>query len=293
MIYKHPQPRSTFCFVLIIQLLLPIFNTSCNEKKASFENPPGYDLSKPYQYKLPTILDEISGIIFYPKDSSVFAIQDEKGFLFKIHFKNPLEVEKWKFSTGADYEDLALVDSSFYVLKSKGLIEKLQFSAGDSLTLQSYKMPEYGRNEFETIFYDSSLHRLIVMCKNCEDDTKKEVGSWAFDPSTNSFSTAFNISTLKIKEQLKDEKFKFKPSAGAIHPVTGELYVLSSIGKALVIFNKDHTVKNSYRIDPKLFKQPEGMTFTPKGDLIISNEAANSGAADILIFKYHKPNNEK
>ena len=52
-------------------------------------------------------------------------------------------------------------------------------------------------------------------------------------------------------------------------------------------------MKNSYRIDPKLFKQPEGMTFTPKGDLIISNEAANSGAADILIFKYNKSNNEQ
>ena len=293
MIHKHLQPSSPFRLVFIVQLIILIINTSCNEKKASFENPPGYDLSKPYQYKLPTILDEISGIIFYPKDSSLFAIQDEKGFLFKIHLKNPLEIEKWKFSTSGDYEDLALLDSNFYVLKSKGVIEKLQFSAGDSLSLQSYKMPEDGKNEFETIFYDSSLHRLIVICKNCEDDTKKEVSSWAFDPSTDSFSPSFNISTLKIKEQLKDERFKFRPSAGAIHPITGELYILSSIGKALVIFNKDHSVKNSYRIDPKLFKQPEGMTFTPKGDLIISNEAANSGAADILIFKYHKSNNEQ
>jgi hypothetical protein len=37
-----------------------------------------------------------------------------------------------------------------------------------------------------------------------------------------------------------------------------------------------------------LFKQPEGITFTPKGDMIISNEAADRGVAEILLFKYNK-----
>src|SRR5258705_9280115 len=110
-------------------------------------------------------------------------------------------------------------------------------------------MPGEGKNEYETLFYDSTLHQLIVICKNCEDDEKKEVSSWALDPSTDSFSPSFSISTFKIKEQLKETKFKFKPSAGAIHPLTGELYLVSSVDKVLVIFNKDHSVKNSYRID--------------------------------------------
>ena len=44
--------------------------------------------------------------------------------------------------------------------------------------------------------------------------------------------------------------------------------------------------KQVYKINPKLYKQPEGMTFTPKGDLIISNESADIGAANILVYKY-------
>jgi len=275
-----------------IFLVLALSVGGCKGKKnASYTSPPGYDFSKPYVYKMPEVLDEISGVTYYPRDSSVFAIQDEKGWLFKIHLNmNPLQIEQWKFSSSGDYEDVALADSNFYVLKSKGVLEKFKFSSGDSVQLQSFKIPQNAKNEFETLYYDSSLHQLIVICKNCEDDTKKQVTTWAFDPSTNSFSPAFTIETSKIREGLGDsDKSRFKPSAAAVHPLTGELYVIASVNHALVILNKDHSVKATYNINRSLFKQPEGLTFTPKGDLIISNESSEKGtAADIIFFKYQK-----
>ena len=148
-----------------------------------------------------------------------------------------------------------------------------------------------GKNEFETLYYDSTIHQLILICKNCEQDTRNEVSSFAFDPSSSTFSSSFKIETATIREELgEDDKFRFKPSAAAIHPLTGELYIIASVNHVLVILNKDHSVKNAYKIDPGLFKQPEGLTFTPKGDLIISNEVADRGAAEILFFKYNKLN---
>lgn len=269
-----------------------ILLAACGAKTAPFPSPPGYDFSKPYVYSLPSLLDEISGVIYYPKDSSVFAIQDEKGWLFKIHLRRPLQVERWKFSNSGDYEDLSLVDSTFYVLKSKGVLEKFKFSSADSMTFQSFKVPSDEKNEFETLYYDSSLHQLILICKNCEDDKKKEVSTWAFDPLKDSFSASFVINTSQIREAIDQEKARFKPSAAAIHPLTGELYILASVNKALVILNKDRSLKVAYKINPALFKQPEGITFTPKGDLIISNEAAEKNSADILFFKYAKPKNQ-
>jgi hypothetical protein len=261
----------------------------CGAKNVLYLSPPGYDFGKPYVYRLPHLLDEISGVIYYPKDSSVFAIQDEKGWLFKIHLKTPLQVERWKFSKGGDYEDLARIDSIFFVLKSKGIIEKFKFSSPDSITLESFKVPSDEKNEFETLFYDSTLHQLVLICKNCEDDKKKEVTTWAFNPQTDSFSSSFVINTSEIRDELNEENLRFKPSAAAIHPLTGELYILASVNNALVILNKDHSVKNCYKIDPALFRQPEGITFTPKGDLIISNEANGKGAAaDIVFLKYNK-----
>jgi uncharacterized protein YjiK len=297
MIHWDHQPTfrdSLFASVAFsVFLMLESFLAGCSTKKdESYKSPPGYDFSKPYVYKMPDILDEISGVTYYPKDSSVFAIQDEKGLLFKIHLNtNPLQIEQWKFSSSGDYEDVALADSNFYVLKSKGVIDKLKFSTGDSIELQHFKVPQKTKNEFETLYYDSSLHRLIVICKNCEGDPKNQVTAWAFDPSTNSFSPAFSIETSKIRQAFgESDKSRFKPSAAAVDPLTGELYIVASVNHALVILNKDHSVKATYNINRSLFKQPEGLTFTPKGDLIISNESAEKGtAADILFFKYSKP----
>jgi len=293
MIHRHPQPwpqkPTTFTLLFLVFLSLGLWLMSCDSRsKNSYPNPPGYDLSKPVGYTLPGVLNEISGLFYYTKDSSIFAINDEKGWLFKIHLRIPVQVERWKFSDAGDYEDLILADSTFYVLKSKGAVEKFKFFSGDSVSVQSFKLNEGGKNEFETLFYDSTQNKLFLICKNCERDKKKEVSSWAFDPITDSFSTSFPIETAKIKALLNEEEFKFKPSAAAIHPLTGELYIVASVNHALVILNKDHSVKNSYKLDPALFKQPEGMTFTPNGDLIISNESADRGAANILFFKYYK-----
>jgi hypothetical protein len=303
------RPTQVCSRVVIFKKLLTIIFcnflialVSCNTKKDSaYQSPPGYDFNNPVVYTLPTVLDEISGVSYYPKDSSVFAIQDEAGWLFKIHFTSPLRVERWKFSTAGDYEDVARVDSTFYVLKSKGVIEKFKFLSGDTLSLQSFKVPQTAKNEFETLFYDSTAHQIILMCKNCQDDNKKQVTSWTFDPAKDSFSSTFTFETAPIRQQLGDDT-KFKPSAAAIHPLTGEIYVMASVNHALVILNKDYSVKSIYKIDPALFNQPEGLTFTPKGDLIISNESGEKAgstthakrlgkgdAADILFFRYNKP----
>lgn len=292
MITRLPLYRSknfvSYCLPVIVFASVVILG-SCDSKSHSYQGPPGYNFSKPYVYKLPTSLDEISGLFFYAKDSGIFAIQDEKGWLFKIHLKNPLQIERWKFSNGADYEDVSLVDSTFYVLKSKGILDRFKFATPDSVSLQSFPIAG-GKNEFETLYYDSSIKQLVAICKNCEQDTRAEVSSWTFDPASNSVNPAFKIETEAIKEQLgEDDKFRFKPSAAAIHPLTGELYIIASVNRALVILKKDHSVKNAFKIDPSLFKQPEGLTFTPKGDLIISNEAADRGVGELLIFKYNKP----
>ena len=54
-----------------------------------------YDLTRPAKLVLGDALAEISGISFYPKDSSVFAISDETGYLYKIHLKKGFLTEEW------------------------------------------------------------------------------------------------------------------------------------------------------------------------------------------------------
>ena len=283
--------RNTF-FSLLIFL---ICGCSQNSKGFSYPKLEGYDLANPVMIHLKTELDEISGIVYYPKDTSVFAINDELGLLYKIYIRKNIKVLKWKFSSEGDYEDLVLHDGTFYALQSNGNIKSFKFLSKDSVAVESGQLPLAGRNDFESLYYDNFHQHIFLVCKDCEIDTRKTISAFSFNPDDQTFvdEAAYQIDVSQIDKLLGNNKTKFKPSAAAIHPLTKELYLISSVTKAIAIADRDGKVREALYIDPRLFKQPEGLTFTPAGDMIISNESAGSGAPNILIFKYKPLLNEK
>ncbi len=271
-----------------LSLVLLVVIGGCESNKQKFITLPDYDLKKPYVYNLGEELNEISGLYYYPKDTSVFAINDENGRLYKIYLRNKAEIMNWRFDDGADFEDLSLVDSVFYALKSSGGITSFKIPTRDSVFINKWKKPFNEKSEFEIMYFDSSYGKLVIICKDCVEDSKKTVTAFSFDPVTNLYSDqpVFVISAEDIVSALGAAKEKFKPSAAAIHPITHELYIVSSVNKSIVIAERNGKVKSAISLDPGIFKQPEGITFTPKGDMIISNESADLGAANIMIFKY-------
>lgn len=273
-------------------LFLLVFCIGCTSEPYKVEeSPKGYNLNRPSVLKLPSALDEISGIVYYPKDNSVLAINDEVGWLYKIYLKDNPDIQKWKYSNGADFEDLVLADSVFYVLESNGNIIRFKFLTPDSVDREEFIFPAPGRNEFEILYHHPRENRLILLCKDCEIDNKNSLTAFSFDIDSMAYasSPAFVIDIRKIETLLEQKRLRFKPSAAAIHPLTGELYIISSLNKVLVVADLMGVPKEVYKIKPRLYKQPEGLTFTSKGDLIISNESADIGAANILFFKYKSP----
>lgn len=255
----------------------------------------GYDLENPLIINLNDELAEISGNAFYAKDTSVFAISDDNGYLFKIHLttKNPL-IEKWKFAKKHDFEDVVLHDSTFYVLNSNGHIYSLNFSPeGDSLLVLKSTLGESEKNEFESMYYDDSLQNLVLICKDCKDDNKSTVTAWSYDPKTDTYnSSIFKINVKDIERISGQKKMKFKPSAATINPETKDVWILSSINRMIVVIDRQGSVKDVYPLKSDRMRQPEGITFTPWGDLILSSEAGDKyGKGSLFIFK--KQTNQK
>ena len=109
----------------------------------------------------------------------------------------------------------------------------------------------------------------------------------AFDVSSNTYTKGpYTINVNTIDSSMKLKKIKFKPSAAAINPLTHELFILASVNKMLVIADTNGNVKHSYLLRPSIYKQPEGIAFTPSGTLLISNESDKTGSADILVIKH-------
>jgi hypothetical protein len=276
----------------LLSLFTVVLYCSCSQSNgssnwASGDTPDGYDLSKPFIMKLPVELDEISGVAFYPPDSSVFAIGDEFGWLYKIPLIPKKPIRKWKFSNQGDYEDLAMVDSVFYVLRSNGSITCFKFSDSNQVLLDQRDFPAHG-NEFEILYYDRHMFKLTMMCKDCETDKKKALTVFYFNLLNKQYDDSTSINVTQIAALIGEKKIKFKPSAAALNPATDELFIISAINKLLVVADRRGNPKQVVHLDGKLFKQPEGITFTPGGDMIISNEAADQGVANLLFFKYNK-----
>jgi uncharacterized protein YjiK len=275
--------------VYLFFLAIVSFHCHTNGKETVVVSPDGYNMKAAVQIKLPLELDEISGVAYYPADSSIFAINDEKGWLYKI--KKGQQIRRWKFSQGADFEDVVLLDSIFYVLQSNGNIIRLSFGDQNTVAVQQYYYSQGGesKNEFEILYYDSVKSKLILICKDCETDKKKSLTTFTFDPEAGVYGdSSFSINVTDIATAVGEKKLKFKPSAASINPTNGLLYIVSAINKLLVVADVNGIIKNVYKIDESVFKQPEGITFTPSGGMIVSNEAADVGVADILYFSYNK-----
>lgn len=259
---------------------------ACNSRKADYKSPAGYNLNQPQVLQMPAELDELSGIVYDPKDSSLLGIEDEEGYMYKIHPHHPEHVERWKFGKHGDYEDVAIAGDKLFVLRSDGNVYLTHIYSADSSVAEKYKFPETGNYEFESLYYDEAAHRLVLLCKDCAIDDKSTISSWSFSPDSLQFGDGpYKIATGDLRRQL-NEQGKIKPSAAAIQPLTHELYILASISKALIIATPEGQVKAVYQLNPKYFKQAEGIAFAPNGTMYISNESARIGNATVLVFPY-------
>ncbi|WP_165871381.1 SdiA-regulated domain-containing protein [Flaviaesturariibacter flavus] len=263
-------------------------------------SPKGYVLPRPEIHFLDKKLNEISGIFYLRGEGSMLAIADDKKHIYRIYTDGrDDDYYEESFGESADYEDVVKVDSSVFVLASDAtLFETRRTDSGLVTRSYSLKVPvpeEAGKRkdgstvDFETLYYDPSAGGLILLSKSIKGESKKGIRSaWRFNLATRSFDTNpfYSFRLKDINEALKDGRVEFKPSAAAIHPFTGELYVLSSAGHLLVVADMRGRVRAAYRLNPSFYPQAEGIAFAENGDMYISNEA-KLGKASLLRIPYN------
>lgn len=249
----------------------------------------GFKSSKlPFNVDEPTLkvelsqeLLEISGLAWYKE--SLAGVEDESGIVYLMDPQSGKIKERIKFSLPGDFEALEVVGKQFYALTSSGTIFSFQENPLEPIVLST---PLSWKNDAEGLAYDDYNNRLLILCK--------ENGSLESEIETKSIF-AFNLETyeleaepvvaLSIEELQRHKSFnKYKPSGLAIDPLTCELYILSSVGKAIVVLNTDYTIKKVKKLPGKLYHQPEGIAFDPVGNLYICNEGSKSKKPNFYLI---------
>jgi len=296
---------------LIFLLWLTCFFTSCDQPKKKIklvesDTSIGYNLSAPDRvYPLPEALQEISGITVI--DSSAIAcIQDESETVFIYSLSSARIISRIAGGYIGDYEGIARVDSTLYILRSDGELIEIKNFRSDKF-IRSANTTGIPLKDNEGLCFDPVNNYLLIAPKETPrkssgDKDKRFIFGFSltskeliqepvftFDLSViDSFALAKNI-TVPMKEKKKGKKkepdIRFQISDLAIHPLTGKLFLLSSVDKLLFIFNMKNEIEYMEKLNPGLFKQPEGITFMKNGDMYISNEGKKK-TATLLRFNY-------
>ena len=280
--------RAGFPYPMACLWVFPFMLAACSDAQESKNKLSSYDLDKPEKFFMPESLMEISGIAFSKGNpDTVYAIQDEEGKLFKLHWKEKKQTHT-KFGKRGDYEDLAIGNGKVFVLKSDGRI--FSFPLTEAAYEETGKVKEWNSllpsGEYEGIFADEQTGKLYVLCKSCPGDKKSGLLSgYIFQSGESIVPTGrFSLDLHAIPAMADRIKRGLRPSALAKNPVTGEWFILSSVNKLLVIADDQWKVKNAVHLNANEFNQPEGIAFDSRGNLYISNEGDDLSEGNILLF---------
>jgi uncharacterized protein YjiK len=282
---------------LLLTLFIVVFLSVAGCRNNDRSSPAGYDLNNPRRSDLGKVLNEISGINFSTADSSLLAIADSKEKIFKINLKTQ-QLEDYTdkiIPSNSDVEDVVKIDTSVYLLMSKGVLVEVPQNVADTSQVKRYDIGLPGSNDFESLYYDPSAEGLILLCKTCAHEKGSGVRTaFKFDLRSKTFEQTafFTISRGQVKNLLKNADAKFEPSAAAIHPVSKRLFVLSSAGQLLVVTDTRGQVIEAYTLNPDLYPQAEGIAFAPNGDMYITNEG-KYGKPTLYYFPFQQAGKKK
>ncbi len=147
------------------------------------------------------------------------------------------------------------------------------------------------KNDAEGLAYNKSNNSLLIACKgkakiNKEDKSlkkKRAIYQKKLD-DLNSEIELYRTIDLKELDKMGGDK-SFRISGLAINPKTNTLFVIGTVGKLLIELDSEGEIMSIKQLDKNIFSQPEGICFSPNGDMYISNEGKNEHA-NILKFKY-------
>lgn len=237
------------------------------------------------KWDLEKILTEISGLAYM--DGDRFAcVQDELGKIFIYNTATASIEKEIPFAGPGDYEGLALVNDTAWVLRSDGRLFEVNDITTARPLVKEYSTRLTAQQNVEGLCYDKEHNRLLLAIKDEEPGVPDYKGVYAFGLATRTMpaepvfkidlkhpALAGNTGTGESKaEGKKKSKAGIMPSAITIHPVTRDIYITDGRKSKLLVTGPDGTIKKLYQLDKQEFNQPEGITFKPSGELFISNE---------------------
>lgn len=246
-------------------------------------------------------LREISGLAFDESSNFIVAVNDEKGIVYFIDVETGKIQYKNRFDNDGDYEGIAAHNGYIWILKSNGELYKV---GKEGERVSELNTPLSSSNNTEGLCFNQDKSKLLIACKGIslnKKDKKSTKAIYEYDIRKeklkkkpvlsihhSQFSDYINEhfgQMKKVQKALLLNRAKvFSPSAIAVHPNNGDIYILSARGSMMTVYDARHQLKSLYFFNPQSVPQPEGICFDKKNNAYISTEGKNN-KGKLFVFK--------
>lgn len=249
------------------------------------------------QIELPKKLKEISGLSLHQSGNFLLANNDEKGIIFFLNPENGEIHKEIDLKIKGDFEGIEMVDDIIYMVKSNGDLFSNKILDDDELEITPYETGLKKKADVEGLAYLEIRNMLILACKG-KSGKKSEKNFYGFDIEVDALlpQPLITVSEDDIKnfltkhsklpeDQIKKISKDFSPSGIALHPITGDWYILSSVGKLLFVLAPTGDILYIEKLDPNMYLQPEGIVFSKDGTQLYISSEAKDQTASLFILK--------
>ena len=210
-----------------------------------------YQLTAPAEtYTLPKELKEVSGLTYF-KENQLLCVQDEEAVVYVYDTQKKKVTKDFGFGGYGDFEGIEYVNEEVYVLESNGNLFRFE---PESTRIHRTKTDLPEKTEVEGLGYNPKTKRLLIAVKNGKGSSDKAV--YSFDLLNRTVYKEMSLNDEQLKAAGIDPN-TYKPSGIAVHPITGEWYILTSAGKRLLITSRQAKIIYSEPLDPGNFASPK------------------------------------
>lgn len=261
-----------------------------------------YDIGTPSSnHVLDSKLGEISSLAFDNYHNIFICNDDENGKIYILYGSDFSIVEEIKFSEKGDFEAIEKIGPNFYIAKSNGNVYNYNLETKETLVIKSDLST---KNDVEGMCFNENEGVLLLACKGqALEESKKSNGHksvYKLDLETSKMDTKpflkifdedlikqvtrnFSSISKSKSKNFKQRAKSFAPSGIAIHPRTGNYYMISAKGSTLVVYSPSKELLHVGFLNENTIPQPEGITFDDSGSLYISTEGKGFSGK---IFKF-------
>src|SRR5689334_11927922 len=241
------------------------------------------------EWELPLILKNISAID-YISPNKMACLQDEVGSIYILNLDSGAIEKEYPFGPPGNYKGLVLLNNNAYVACADGRIIEIKNYKSEKREATEYGTHLTIEEEVNGLCYDKKNKRLLVTIKRTEDGNQLYKEIYAF-----SLADKRMLAKPAIKIDLRERAFNnvqprnmqtvFQPSDIDINPLTGLLYIVDGTRVQLLRMKMNEKIKDVTELGREKFIQPEGITFTPSGELFIASKGVREEPGMLFQIK--------